>query len=92
MKKLTISKESQTDWARVDALTDDDIDVSGMPEVSAEMFARAVVRRGLQPVTRKAQITLRLDSDVLEWFKMQGQGYQTKINALLKAYKEAHEA
>ena len=92
MKKPTISKKSQTDWERVDALTDDEIDVSEIPEVSAEMFARAVVRRGLQPVSRKAQLTLRIDSDVLEWFKQQGQGYQTKINALLRAYKEAHKA
>ena len=92
MKKSTISEKSQTDWARVDALTDDEIDVSEIPEVSAEMFARAVVRRGLQPVPRKAQLTLRIDSDVLEWFKQQGQGYQTKINALLRAYKEAHKA
>ena len=92
MKKSTILEKSQTDWARVDALTDDEIDVSEIPEVSAEMFARAVVRRGLQPVPRKAQLTLRIDSDVLEWFKQQGQGYQTKINALLRAYKEAHKA
>ena len=92
MKKSTISEKSQTDWARVDALTDDEIDVSEIPEVSAEMFARAVVRRGLQPGSRKAQLTLRIDSDVLEWFKQQGQGYQTKINALLRAYKEAHKA
>jgi uncharacterized protein (DUF4415 family) len=55
------------------------------------MFARAVVRRGLKPVPRKEQLTLRIDSDVLEWFRKQGQGYQTKINALLRAYMEAHE-
>ena len=92
MKKSTISEKSQTDWERVDALTDEEIDVSEIPEVPAEMFARAVVRRGLQPVSRKAQVTLRVDSDVLEWFKAQGQGYQTKINTLLRAYKEAHKA
>ncbi|MEH2151667.1 BrnA antitoxin family protein [Nostoc sp.] len=38
----------------------------------------------------KAQVTLRIDSDVLEWFKLQGQGYQTHINTLLRAYMEAH--
>lgn len=92
MKKSTISKKSQTDWERVDALEDKDIDLSDVPEVSAEMFARAIVRRGLKPVTRKAQLTLRVDNDVLEWFKEQGQGYQTKINALLRAYMEAHKA
>lgn len=91
MKKVTTSKKSQTDWARVDAMKDDDIDFSDTPEVSPEMFARAVVRRGLKPVPRKAQLTLRVDSDVLEWFRKQGQGYQTKINALLRAYMDAHK-
>ena len=92
MKKTATSKKSQTDWARVDALKDKDIDLSDTPEMSPEMFARGVVRRGLKPVPRKAQLTLRMDSDVLEWFRMQGQGYQTKINSLLRAYMEAHKA
>jgi uncharacterized protein (DUF4415 family) len=92
MKRATTSKRSRTDWGRVDALKDEDIDFSDTPEVTPEMFARAVVRRGLKPVPRKAQLTLRLDSDVLEWFRKQGQGYQTKINALLRAYMDAHKA
>jgi uncharacterized protein (DUF4415 family) len=92
MKKPTTLERSQTDWKRVDAVEDADIDLSEIPEVPVEMFARAVVRRGLKPVPRKAQLTLRVDSDVLDWFKKQGQGYQTKINALLRAYMEAHKA
>ncbi|HVF42893.1 MAG TPA: BrnA antitoxin family protein [Pyrinomonadaceae bacterium] len=76
----------------MDALKEEDIDRSDTPEVSPEMFARAVVRHGLKPVPRKAQLTLRLDSDVLDWFRKQGQGYQTKINALLRAYMNAHKA
>lgn len=91
MKKVATSKKSQTDWARVDATKDEDIDLSDVPEISPEKFARAMVRRGLKPVERKEQLTLRLDSDVLEWFRKQGQGYQTKINALLRAYMDAHE-
>ena len=73
-------------------MTDEDIDLSETPEVSTEMFAQAIVRRGLKPVTRKTQLTLRVDSDVLEWYKNQGAGYQTKINALLRAYMEAHQS
>jgi len=92
MKKSATSRKSQTDWARVDALKDEQIDFSDTPEIPAEMFARAVVRRGLKPVPRKAQITLRVDSDVLEWFKKRGPGYQTKVNALLRAYMEAHNS
>ena len=92
MKKAATSRRSRTDWKRVDALKDKDIDLSDVPEVPPEMFARAIVRRGLKPVSRKAQLTLRVDNDVLEWFRKQGQGYQTKINALLRAYMDAHKA
>lgn len=70
-------------------MRDEEIDMEDIPEIGAEMFARAVVRRGLEPVPPKAQITLRLDRDVLEWFKAQGAGYQTRINSLLVAYMEA---
>ncbi len=92
MNRSATTKKSRTNWERVDALKDKDIDLSDVPEVSPEMFARAIVRHGLKPVSRKARLTLRLDSDVLDWFRKQGQGYQTKINALLKAYMDAHKA
>lgn len=71
---------------------DDDIDFSDIPEVSPEMFAKALVRKGLEPVPRKVQLTLRLDADVLSWFKAHGRGYQTRMNSVLKAFKEAHES
>jgi len=73
-------------------LKDEQIDFSDAPEITPEMFAQVVVRRGLKPVPRKAQITLRVDRDVLEWFKKRGPGYQTKVNALLRAYMEAHKS
>lgn len=92
MKKKTISNKSQTDWKRIDAQTDANIDLSETPEISAEMFARAVVRRGLKVAPRKTQLTLRVDSEVLDWYKNQGAGYQTKINALLRAYMDAHQS
>ena len=92
MKKKNISNKSQTDWKRIDALNDEDINLSETPEIPAEMFARAVVRRGLKPTPRKTQLTLRLDTEVLDWYKNQGAGYQTKINALLRAYMEAHQS
>ena len=91
MKKKHISHNSQTDWERVDKLRDMDLDFSDSPEVTPEMFAKAVLRKGLKPVVRKTQVTLRIDSDVLTWFKKQGRGYQTRINSLLKAYKDAHQ-
>ncbi len=56
-------------------MTDDDIDFSDIPRVSAEMFAKGMVRKGLKPVVKKQQLTLRIDSDVVAWFKAQGRGY-----------------
>ncbi len=50
MKKKHISHKSQTDWDRVDKLRDRDIDFSDNPEITAEMFAKAVLRKGLKPV------------------------------------------
>lgn len=92
MNNESTSSNSQTDWQRLDAMTDEDIDLSDCPEITPEMFAKAVVRRGGLPVAKaKAQITLRIDSDVLDWFKSQGRGYQTQINQLLRAYMEAHQ-
>ena len=88
MKKPAISRKSRTDWKRVDTLSDRQIDFSDIPEVTPEMFARAVVRRGLKPVPRKEQLTIRIDSDVLEWYRRQGPGYQTRINALLRDYMQ----
>ena len=92
MKRSATSKRSRTDLARVDRMKDEGIDFTDSPEIPPEMFARAIVRKGLKPVGRKEQLTLRIDSDVLEWFRRQGQGYQTKINALLRAYMEAHKS
>jgi len=85
-------QQSQTDWKKVDEMTDKDINLSDLPEVSPEKFAKAIVRKGLKPVANKTQITLRLDTDVLNWFKAQGRGYQTNINTLLKAYKDANQS
>ncbi len=90
MKKPITSTKSETDWNWLDKMSDRDIDLTEIPELSPEMFARAVVRHGLKPKLIKAQLTLRIDQDVVDWFKAQGKGYQTKINALLRAYMEAH--
>jgi len=72
-------------------MRDEEIDTSDIPEPTPEQFARAIARRGVEPLTRKRQVTLRIDADVLEWFKAQGPGYQTRINELLRAYKNARE-
>jgi len=59
------------------------------PEAAVKHVVRGIVRRGLEPLPPKAAISLRVDADVLEWFKAQGPGYQTRINLVLRAYRDA---
>jgi uncharacterized protein (DUF4415 family) len=92
MNNASMLPASQTDWVRVDATSDQDIDFSDCPEITPEMIAKAVVRKGLQPLPPQVQVTLCLDRDVLAWFEAQGEEYQSRINAVLKAYKEAQQA
>ncbi len=87
MSKPSSKKPSKTDWARVDATTDAEGDYSEIPELGKEFFQKAVLRMP-EP---KATVTIRLDMDVLNWFKREGRGYQTRINALLRAYMEAQK-
>lgn len=84
------SKVSKTDWKRVKAMKDADIKLSPEhPERDITHIARVIVREGLKPVAAKRSISLRVDADVLAWFQAQGAGYQTRMNAVLKAFKEA---
>jgi uncharacterized protein (DUF4415 family) len=85
VSKPSSKKPSKTDWARVDATKDSEIDYSEIPELDKEFFRKAVLRMP-EP---KTTVTIRLDREVLNWFKREGRGYQTRINALLRAYMEA---
>ena len=59
------------------------------PELDVSHIARVIVRKGLKPVEAKRSISLRVDAEVLAWFQAQGPGYQTRMNAVLKAIKDA---
>jgi uncharacterized protein (DUF4415 family) len=81
----------KTNWARVDALTDADIAraISEDPDtfnLPRDWLKNAVI---LRPARAKKPVTVRLDEDMLKWFKKQGRGYQTRINAILRSYYEA---
>ncbi len=91
MKKSSTLKKSQTNWERLKTMPDKNIDLSEIPELTPQMFAQAIVRRGLEPRPNKLQLTLCIDRDVVDWFRKQGRGYQTQINTLLRAYMEAQK-
>ena len=91
MNKTNTLKTYGTDIERLRNMTDDEIDFSDIPRTTPEFWANGIVRKGLQPVIRKNQITLRIDEDVLDFFKNEGAGYQTKINQLLRSYMEVQK-
>ena len=81
-----MKETSKTDWARIKSMKDRDIDFSDIPELKDDFFAEAFVWPG-----KKKQITIRLDPDVVDFFKRKGQGYQTSINSVLRRYMEIHQ-
>jgi hypothetical protein len=91
MKAKSSSPKSQTDWARVNAMRDEDIIIDeDCPEMTPEMWANGVWRRGGVPFKPgKTLVSLRIDTEVLDWFRAQGPGYQSHMNALLRAYHDA---
>ena len=92
MKRASTSRKSQTSLPKLRRMSDADVvRDTDAPEWTPEMFGRAIARKGLKPVSKKALLSLRIDSDVVEWFRSQGAGYQSKMNALLRAFMEAHK-
>jgi uncharacterized protein (DUF4415 family) len=90
MKKKSYSRASKTNFHRLRQMKAADVKLTAEhPELDVKEIARAIVRKGLKPVPPKASVSLRIDVDVLDWFKSRGNGYQTRINAVLRAFKEA---
>lgn len=89
VKRKSSSTKSKTDWVRLESKHSDTKPTAEHPEASLKYIVRGIVRRGLEPLPTKSSISLRVDRDVLEWFKAQGAGYQTKINTVLRAFRDA---
>jgi uncharacterized protein (DUF4415 family) len=86
MNASNLKKSSETDWARVDAMTDDEIDTSDIPELDQEFFASAETRTPKD----KRSVVLSVDTEVFEWFEKQGPDARDRMNAALRLYAEAH--
>lgn len=67
---------------------DSEIDYSDIPELDDAFWKNA---RIVQPRPPKEQVTIRFDADILDWFRRRGKGYQTHINAVLRAYVDAQK-
>ena len=68
-------------------MPDEAIDTSDIPELDQSFFKSAEIRLPKS----KAPVTIRLDQDVLDWYRSLGKGYQTKINAILRLYMDANK-
>ena len=94
-KSKTISQRRQTPKQAAVKVTAEhpELDLTGVEMAAVELdikhLVNGIVRRGLKVVPPKASVSLRIDADVLDWFRSSGSGYQTKINAVLRAFKEA---
>ena len=81
--------KSKTDWAGLKSGAAGANPTREHPETEVKHIVRGLVRKGVKPLPFKASISLRVDQDVLEWFKAQGAGYQTRINTVLRAFRDA---
>jgi uncharacterized protein (DUF4415 family) len=79
----------RTDWARVDALTDAEVTAAANADPDARPMSDAEWAAAKIEIPAKVAVGIRLDADVLAWFKAGGAGYQTRINAVLRRYIEA---
>jgi uncharacterized protein (DUF4415 family) len=93
LRAMIARGEDQTDWARVDAMTEAELEaaVASDPDwadVPRDWYKHAT---SPHPEALRKQVRLRLDLDLLAWFKRQGPGYQARINVALRAFVEAHQ-
>ena len=88
MSEKNTSKYSKTDWQKLEAMTDEEIDYSDIPPLDDNFFAHATIRSPHQP---KVIVTMQVAPDVFAWFNAQKDGWEQRIQAALRIYVEAHK-
>jgi uncharacterized protein (DUF4415 family) len=79
---------TKTDWARLDAMTDEEIDTSDSPVLTEQFFARA---KPWSPIKAESQIAVTVDSATRAWFEGQGESAERHLAAALRIYAEAQK-
>ena len=86
MKRKSSSPKSKTNYRRLKSMKSGDVLLSAEhPEADLKHIVGGIVRRGLKVVPPKSSISLRVDSDVLNWFRATGAGYQSRMNAVFES-------
>jgi uncharacterized protein (DUF4415 family) len=85
--------EDRTDWARVDAMTEEELEAAiasdpDWADIPRDWYEHATPH---YPESMRKQLSLRIDPDILAWFKRQGPGYRKRINAALRAFVETQK-
>lgn len=88
MNADAMNNTSRTDWDRIDAMSDQDIDTSDIPPLSEEFFAKAQLRMPKLPV----KVSVQVDPETLAWFQAQGESAEQQMSVALKIYADAHKA
>ena len=84
--------QGATDWAALDAMTEDEIEQQALEDMTENGIDPDWMDHATVIIPHaKERITVRLDHDILDWLKAQGRGYQTRINAILRAYVETQK-
>lgn len=88
MNAMVEQGRSATDWEALKALSAVEVEAAAASDPDTRGWVIDWSNAVVQPDARKTSVTMRLDPDVLAFFKEQGRGYQTKINAVLRAYMD----
>jgi uncharacterized protein (DUF4415 family) len=83
-----MSSTSRTDWDRIDAMSDEDIDTSDIPPLTDEFFAKAKLRMPASSAT----VAVRVDTETLAWFQSKGEEAEQHMIAALRIYAEAQKS
>src|SRR3984893_15678237 len=82
-------RKSETDWARLDALTDEEIEASIANDPDWQEFKDIDWSKAVLVIPpKKTAISIRVDEDVLDYFRKEGAGYQRRMNAVLRSYMD----
>jgi uncharacterized protein (DUF4415 family) len=86
MSESNMNRPSETDWKRIEEMTDEEIDTSDIRPLDESFFAKAKLR-----MPKQVSVTMLVDVDLLDWFKAQGGEYESLINSALRSYVDGHK-
>lgn len=87
MNENAMNDTSRTNWERVDALTEDEINTSDIPPLTEDFFSKSQWRKPISSLS----ILVPIDAETFAWFQAQGEDYERRMAAALRIYVEAHK-